>query len=218
MLDGLCKYYFLLSLIFIFLAVFCSIFVSTYKTDKCLGDPVVVTSNTTTTTNSTMVQEVLSLQLTSMPAILCILYAVEGALLIVVTMLYLWFSTYLPRQFGKLGRIIKCCGIFLRIFPKLVILMHYIILILIIVLIAQVANGACAKSFKIDANGLVTNVPTDMQLQGVVLTLIVTVLWLLCHIGGWIVRSIINIEPFIIEPEDPQANRFIRLLCIRCGP
>lgn len=65
-----------------------------------------------------------------------ILYAVEGSLYILVTLLYLWFKTYLPREFAKLGRIKKCIGILLKIFPKLIVLLHYVILILIIVVIA----------------------------------------------------------------------------------
>ena len=38
------------------------------------------------------------------------------------------------------------------------------------------------------------------------------------HVGGWIARSLMYIEPFMADPEDHESNKVCRCLCVICGP
>jgi hypothetical protein len=48
--------------------------------------------------------------------------------------------------------------------------------------------------------------------------LAILAVWIFQHVGGMIVRSIIDIEMSIYQPIDPAANRVIQLACFVCGP
>ena len=58
------------------------------------------------------------------------------SLVVLIIGLYYFFRTKLPKDYAKMGKILRCCGIGLRLFPKLLIIVHYIVLVLIIAVIA----------------------------------------------------------------------------------
>ncbi|CDW75200.1 UNKNOWN [Stylonychia lemnae] len=229
MAQGLCRYYFLTACLFLFLAIFCANFQNQYKDAVCVPSKTAASiastgtqttaANTTSGSNSTinqLVTQVLDLQLTKIPSVLIGFYATLVALNSIIFLILLYFSKFLPRDFAKMGRILNCIGALLKIFPKLMILLHYIICILILVIIGQVGNGSCKNSYTIDSDGLPKE--TKMQSDGVILVLILSSLWILMHFGGSIVRSMIYIDPFLADPYDPTANRFYRLICQTFGP
>jgi hypothetical protein len=59
---------------------------------------------------------------------------------------------------------------------------------------------------------------TSMQKEGSVLIAILSILWVAIAVGGWITRSLIYIDPWYTNPEDPKRNRVIRCLFVSCGP
>ena len=122
----------------------------------------------------------------------------------------------LPKDFAKMGRILNCSGALLKIFPKLIILLHYIILILIIVVIGQVGSNNCKESARVGSNGLPEK--TSMHDEGVILVSIISPIWLLMHFGGTVVRSMLYVDPFLLDPYDPKGNKIYRILCQTCGP
>ena len=129
-----------------------------------------------------------------------------------MVLLILYFGRFLPKDFAKLGRILNCMGIWLKLLPKFIILLHYVIFILILVVIGQVANGSCAKSQIIDSD---TNLPedTNMQKDATILAGIISGMWVLMHFGGYVIRSLLYVDPFLLDPYDPKANRVWRILC-----
>jgi hypothetical protein len=64
--------------------------------------------------------------------------------------LFFGWTRELPSEFAKekMGRIANLLGFFLKSFPRLIILLHYIVLILLLVMIGQVGNGSCARSVR----------------------------------------------------------------------
>ena len=81
-----------------------------------------------------------------MPGVMAAFYATELALTVVTCLLLFYFGRFLPKDFAKLGRFLSCLGMLLKLFPKLIVLLHYVILILIVVLAAQVGNKNCATA------------------------------------------------------------------------
>ncbi len=151
MSNNLCRYYFLIGCIFIFLAAFTSNYANTYADYVCVREKQTATSNQSSSSNTTSdsssvlsnvtssvtnkINEVLSQQLTLIPHVLTGFYATEVSLAFLTCLLLFYYSTLLPRDFAKLGRILSCIGILLKISPKLIILLHYVILIIIFVMI-----------------------------------------------------------------------------------
>ena len=93
------------------------------------------TTNGTTEEEPGIVDSVLNIQLTKVPGVLVGFYATETALTMLMVLLLMYFGRFLPRDFAKLGRILNCFGILLKLLPKLIILMHYVIFILILVVV-----------------------------------------------------------------------------------
>ena len=213
MAEGICRYYFFTACLFLFLAIFTGTYKSTFKDDVCVK----LSSNTTTSQQLTTA-DILTVKLTNIPGVMMGFYATEFGLTFVVVVLLLYFKRLLPRDFAHMGRILKCFGLWLKIFPKLIILMHYIILILLVVFIALVGSNQCRYSYRKSDIGMPSATPTDMQKQGVVLAIITVFLWVVMHIGGCIVRSMLYTDPFLTEPEDPKGNQILRIIFIRCGP
>ena len=80
------------------------------------------------------------------------LYATEFALTFLTVLLigfFVW-SKQLPSDFSKdsLGRIVRGLGFLMKFLPRLIILFHYIIGILLLVMIGQVGSGQCDISYK----------------------------------------------------------------------
>lgn len=59
---------------------------------------------------------------------------------------------------------------------------------------------------------------TTMQSAGTILSIICFIAWVLLYVGGWVVRSIIYVDPFFSDPYDPESGAVLRCLCFGCGP
>lgn len=59
---------------------------------------------------------------------------------------------------------------------------------------------------------------TAMQKEGTVLIAILTILWFIVAIGGWVTRSLIYIDPWYADPVDFKGNGVLRCLFVNCGP
>ena len=98
------------------------------------------TSTTTTTTKAA---------LTVLPGILTIIYAIECALCILIAGHLLCYSYRIPKDFAKLGRIMKIDGCIFKLLVKLCRLIHYIVLFMIIGEGAEVGTGSCKNALHV---------------------------------------------------------------------
>ena len=48
--------------------------------------------------------------------------------------------------------------------------------------------------------------------------IILSALWILMHVGGGVMRSILYADPFLSDPEDPTGSKIYGALFKRCGP
>ncbi len=94
----------------------------------------------------------MDIQLTDIPAILVGLYSTEFALTTITILMitFLAWSRPIPALFDitKLGRISRIIGFIAKSLPRLVVTFHYIIMIIILVMIGQVAKGKCSYSVR----------------------------------------------------------------------
>ena len=157
------------------------------------------------------------------------LYATEFAL-ITLTILFTAFLSWsrpIPSLFdaSKLGRFPRLFGFAAKSLPRLLVAFHYLILLLIIILIGQVANNKCGQSVRPTDSAIAVNLSkketyevTEMQREAGVLVAVVSVMWVVMHVGGWVVKSLIHLEPWISEPWDPQGGKVMHTICVSCGP
>ena len=59
---------------------------------------------------------------------------------------------------------------------------------------------------------------TDIQAEAAVLVGILSVMWVVMHVGGWIAKSVMYVEPYLVEPWDPNGGKVLRVICVNCGP
>lgn len=161
--------------------------------------------------------EVLELKLTSTAGVFVAIYSTEFAFSCLICLLTIFFgwSRQLPSEFSKekLGRIAGCFGFLLKVCPRILVLIHYIICIILLAFLGELGNGQCVVSMAPD-----NITKTSMQRDGIVMVGILSIIWVLMHIGGGITRSIIYVDPFMADPHDPEASKICRCLCISCGP
>ena len=171
----------------------------------------------------------LNIQLTDIPAVLVGLYATEFALITLTILLtaFLSWSRPIPSLFdaSKLGRLPRLLGFAAKSLPRLLVAFHYLILLIILILIGQVANNRCGQSVRPTDTALAVNLSkkdsyevTEMQKEAGVLVAVVSVMWVVMHVGGWVAKSLIYVEPWMSEPWDPKGGKVMRTICVSCGP
>jgi hypothetical protein len=157
------------------------------------------------------------------------LYGVEFGLMVLVILIYGFFQStrQVPSEFDndKLGRIARILGFFMKSFPRIVVLIHYLILVMLVVLMMQIFSGTCIVSvtqadndIPLDLTQPLTWKTTEMQNEAVVLLIICFFLWIIMHIGGAVVRSLMSVDPYMATPPDPEGGKFLRIMCVTCGP
>lgn len=226
MAIGLLRYYFVNAAIFLFLAIYCAQFKSEFKSDVCYaGYTTTTTANATVnaTSNSSALSNVtstiesaLNLKLTTIPGVLTGFYAAEFSLSVLSGLILYYFLSFVPKDFASIGRFRNLLGLFLKLFPKLIIFLHYIILIIICAQIGYVGGGKCKNAKHLATDG--TQTTGAMERAGIIMIIILSALWIVQHIGGAVMRSILNVDPFLAEPDDPSSNRIYAVICKKCGP
>lgn len=89
-------------------------------------------------------------------------------------------------------------------------------MILVIVAVVNIALSDCKLSHDTTAKIKVNT--SKMYDEGIILGIIIVALWVLIHCGGAIIRSILYVDPFLVEPEDPTCSKAYTVICIKCGP
>ena len=135
-------------------------------------------------------------------------YLYIGCLLLTLNIFLLcryFANSFLPGDFGKLGRTSKCGGFLVRMSLRLLNLIHWVLLIpnLLFLYEALMLDSECTI--------------TDLGLSYVILFILPS-LWVVQHIGGALLRSFIDIDTFLLVPEDPDSSKYWQIICVDCGP
>lgn len=111
--------------------------------------------------------------------------------------MFFGWSRQLPSEFSKekLGRIAGFFGFLLKVCPRILVLIHYIICIILLAFLGELGNGQCVVSIAPD-----NITKTTMQRDGIIMAAILSILWVFMHIGGWITRSLIYVDPYMADP------------------
>ena len=137
-------------------------------------------------------------------------YLICFGLALIVSVLSWYFNKYyLPSDFATLGKIRGTIGGILRVSRSVLTVISWILLPL-----SLYAYWISIKTVKCFDDGHDTYVQENARRA----TLLWIGLWLFQHIAGGIFRSFIDVDVFIVNPEDPTANKYVHFCCETCGP
>jgi len=148
-----------------------------------------------------------------MPTVLMVLYFIEFGVCFLIALLMMCFNNKLAKDFSNLGRILKVCGLLLKAFMKVVLLLHWIVVLLSVIFIAQVST-TCKLS--IPDGG--TEPTEDMHDAASITAIVLFLMALGMHIGGAVFKSVLYIDPFLSDPDNPKTKIYITIICKKCGP
>ena len=140
---------------------------------------------------------------------------------------FLTWSRPIPSLFdaSKLSRLARILGFLCKSLPRLIVFLHYLVLLVLLIMLGQVAGNKCGLSVRsitegatVDLSKKETYEVTQVQGEAAVLVGVLSVMWVVMHVGGWIAKSLIYVDPYIVEPWDPNRGKILRVICISCGP
>lgn len=105
------------------------------------------------------------------------------------------------------GRYVKCI-------PRLNILIHYLVLLLIIIEWILIGSGQCDSSYSTDTGNSTNNLKDD----AIITNAISSIAWAFLHIGGFFIRGCLYYEPFMYSPDPSDGSVFVTYLFKKCGP
>lgn len=123
-------------------------------------------------------------------------------------------SNQLPEDYINMGKCKRFLACFCKIFPPVLIILSWINLILIVVIwIMLVVN----KDYKYtDEKTGKENTDYDGDVK--VLNLVNSIVWILLHYGGAVIRDMTYQEPFMYSPDTGEPNCFRTLFLKKLGP
>ena len=148
---------------------------------------------------------------------LTIIIGVIYIIIILVLVLYLScvinsLSNQLPDDFLNMGKCKKFFACFCKIFPPILIILSWVNFILIIVIwIMIVVNKD--DTYK-DSNGQDVDYRKDVE----ILNLVNSIIWILLHYGGSIIREMTYQQPFMYSPDTGAPNCCRTLFLNKLGP
>lgn len=149
-----------------------------------------------------------------------ICYAVQAFLSLMIGLGMMFFSRYLPTQIPKLNCCIRLYGGLIRFFMNIQIKLHYVTMFQICILWVS-SLGGCdhnADFTMLGKAGGKLSVGEQEQEAQLALLQLCGMMWVLMHVIGGIIRSIIYIEPYYDIPDDPEKPMWKVVLFEKCGP
>jgi hypothetical protein len=143
-----------------------------------------------------------------------------GYMVILVLSLYLtvvisYMANQLPEDFINVGKWKRFFSCFCKIFPIMIILLHWLLLVLILALWMMVLTKTCKTSESTTQLGVTAGMYYNNVL---VLNIVNTAIWILLHYGGATLREILYQEPFMYMPYVGSKNACCVILLRKLGP
>lgn len=157
------------------------------------------------------------------------IYRVMGILIAVIFIIMLVLTLFLsfvintlsnqtPDDFIDMGKCKKFLACFCKIFPPILLVLSWLNLIFIIVIWILVAIGRCKNSALKDTSSRGEFDKRSYFNDFKILNLVNSIIWLLLHYGGSIIREMTYIEPFMYSPDTGSPNCCRTLILKKLGP
>jgi len=224
----------------LFLSAYNLVFYSTYKDDQCmqstaitriLSEPFLhqkthdtINFNQTisrqldnSSNSSTISQQfqtiISSVQLSSIPFGLGILYLILALLSVLAAYAIDYFSRMLPEKFASLGFFMGMIGCFLKTNPTISRLINYIIFLMILIQFGLIfSNNGCKMAKHSDG------VVGEMWDQSIIYNIVTLCFWVTMFFCFPFIRTNLPQEAFVFEPYDSDIGICRYIFCTFLGP
>lgn len=148
--------------------------------------------------------------------ILAILFIIMFAMSIFLSCVINSMSNQLPEDFININAVKKFLACFCKILPPIFILLSWVNFILIIVIWILYVTNHCS--------GVVSNSPSKFLAKDsyrndvMILNIVNSVIWIVLHYGGAVVRDMTYQEPFMYSPDTGTPNCCRTLMLKKLGP
>lgn len=140
----------------------------------------------------------------SVAMVIGILYLIIMALSVLLSLILLWLSDLVPEDFVNMGWFKKWTAIVTKIFPPLIVLVHWVVFILIIVFWIGIGIGTCEVSQPATAEYGFNSLKYHDDC--ITLQIVNSVIFFCLHYVAAIVKDMIYIEPFMYSPIIGKPN------------
>ncbi len=137
----------------------------------------------------------------SISTIIGVIYLIIMFLALFLVVILFWLSDLVPNDFINMGFLKRGAAILTKVFPPLIVLLHWIVFLLIIILWILVGSQSCIKSEPTDTKIPIGNdvyayhnLVTNLQIVNIIIVI-------LLHYGFAILKDMLYIEPFMYAPK-----------------
>lgn len=141
-------------------------------------------------------------------------FAIMG-LSLYVTIVVSYLSNQLPEDFIEVSKWKRFFSCFCKIFPIIIILLHWLLLFLVLALWMLILTKNCKTSKSETALGVT---PGMYYNHVIVLNIVTTIIWILLQYGGATLREILYQEPFMYMPYVGSKNACCVFFLRKVGP
>ena len=148
-------------------------------------------------------------------------YAIQAFLSFMIFSGMAFFANYLPTEIPKLNCCYRCYGGLVRFFMNIQIKLHYVTLGQIVLLWVSSLSNSCAYNMDfsvLQQPGGSLSLDKTQGIEADSLLQTCGMMWILMHVIGGIIRSMVYIEPYYDIPDDPDEPKWKVLLFQKCGP
>ena len=138
--------------------------------------------------------------------VIAIIYLIIMFLALILTVVLFWLSDLVPDDFLNMGWVKRGAAITTKIFPPIIVLMHWLILILVIVYWIILGTESCKVSEPATSSVFDFNVLKYHQLC-VNLQIVNSIVAFVLHFGFAILKDMLYIEPFMYSPQVGKTGK-----------
>ena len=145
-----------------------------------------------------------------------IIYIILLAMSLFLACITNYLSNQLPDDYINMGTCKKFLACFCKILPPCFIILSWLNLIFFIVVWIFILSKKCKYSTTMTPGKLIN--PDYFFKVHRTLNIVNSIVWILLHYGGAVIRAMTYVEPFMYSPEVGNPNFFKTLMLKRLGP
>lgn len=125
-------------------------------------------------------------------------------------------SNQIPEDFLQMSKCKSFLAMFCKVFPIIIVVIHWIILILIIIYWAMILMGRCQETRTTIPGVLI--LATHYYNDSKTCHIVTSVIWIFLHYIGAILKDVSYVEPFMYNPRTEGSNQFVHVVLKKLGP
>ncbi len=154
--------------------------------------------------------------LTIFQFILAIIYLSILGLTFILALIVNYLSNQVPEDFLKIGKCKSFLALFCKVFPPLIVIIHWVALFLIIANWIMILMESCKLTTTTVPGTLI--IPSQYYSDSRICLLVTSAIWIFLHYCGAILKDLSYVEPFMYSPRTEESSAFAHVVLKTLGP